>query len=44
MFRDKTFLRIRRRVAMIRLPYAEGRMRKLLLDAIALYDDALARP
>jgi hypothetical protein len=40
-FHDPTFLRIRRRVALLRLPYADGPLRKLLLDSVALYDDLL---
>jgi hypothetical protein len=40
-FRDPMFVRIRRQVALLRLPYAEGRLRRLLIDTIALYDDIL---
>jgi hypothetical protein len=40
-FADKTFLRIRRRVALLRLPSAEGEIREVLLDTIRLYDQLL---
>ena len=40
-FADRTFLRVRRQVALIRLPYAEGRVRELLLDAIRVYDELI---
>ena len=41
-FRDPMFIKIRRQVALLRLPYAEGRMRELLEDTIRVYDDILA--
>jgi len=40
-FRDPTFIRVRRRAALIRLPYAEGELREVLLQTIAIYDDLL---
>lgn len=41
-FRDPMFLRVRRQVALLRLPYAEGRARDMLEEAVSLYDDLLA--
>jgi hypothetical protein len=40
-FRDKTFIRIRRRVWLILLPYTEGESRKETERLIAIYDDLL---
>lgn len=41
-FRDTVFIKVRRQVALLRLPYAEGKMRDLLLDTIQLYDEMIA--
>lgn len=41
-FDDNTFLRVRRQVALMLLPYATGRGRRQLEQLIALYDDLLA--
>lgn len=40
-FADPTFIRTRRRVALLRLPYADEACRAALLAAIAIYDDLL---
>jgi len=42
-FRDKTFLRIRRRVALIMMPHAERASRAQLQRLVEIYDDLLAR-
>lgn len=42
-FRDPMFIKIRRQVALLRLPYAEGKMRELILDTVRIYTDILAR-
>jgi hypothetical protein len=42
-FRDPTFIKVRRQVALLRLPYAQGRMRELLEDTVRVYTDILAR-
>jgi hypothetical protein len=42
-FRDPTFIKVRRQVALLRLPYAEGKMRDLLEDTVRIYTDILAR-
>lgn len=41
-FADVTFLRIRRQVALLRLPYSEGRMREALLESIRIYEQLIA--
>lgn len=42
-FRDPQFLRVRRQVALLRLPYAEGKMREALEDTVRMYTDMIAR-
>lgn len=42
-FRDRTFIKIRRQVALLRLPYAEGQMRELLEETVRVYTNILAR-
>lgn len=41
-FADIQFLRIRRQVALLRLPYAEGAMREALLESISIYEELIA--
>lgn len=40
-FRDPMFIKIRRQVALLRLPYAEGKMRDLLLESVRIYTDLI---
>ncbi|WP_158083457.1 hypothetical protein [Manganibacter manganicus] len=40
-FRDPVFLKVRRQVALLRLPYAEGKMRELLLESVRIYTDMI---
>lgn len=40
-FADRQFLRIRRRVALLRLPYAEGESRAQLRRLVEIYDELL---
>lgn len=40
-FSDPTFIKVRRQVALLRLPYAEGKMRDLLIDSIRIYTDLI---
>ncbi|WP_156460018.1 hypothetical protein [Mesorhizobium sp. Root157] len=40
-FRDTTFIKIRRQVALLRLPYAEGKMRELLIESVRIYTDII---
>lgn len=41
-FRDPGILRVRRRVALLLLPYATGRQRAQLEKLVALYDELLS--
>lgn len=41
-FHDTMFIKVRRQVALLRLPHAEGKMRKLLVETIQIYTDILA--
>ena len=41
MFRDPTFIRVRRRVALIMIPHSEPESRALLMRLVAIYDDLL---
>ena len=41
-FRHPMFLKVRRQVALLRLPYAEGKMRELLVESVRIYADLLA--
>lgn len=41
-FHDDTFVKVRRQVALLRLPFAEGKMRELLVETIQIYTDILA--
>ena len=40
-FADPMFLRVRRQVALLRLPYAEGELAEMLWRTIEIYDDLL---
>jgi hypothetical protein len=40
-FRDPIFIKVRRQVALLRLPYATGKMRELLIESVRIYTDLI---